>query len=198
MGRLPRGAHPAKLREKGGRGVQTDLGRIRQRIADGKSIKLYRGETVRRPNKFISERGSMRRLRGVRKGQSWATTPHLAMEYAHPRAWPGRAGLLYSITVPASELGPAIDRPLPVYHEHETGRRRPEGKWTAMQDPGYSMSPYDQNMRLEIRPNVDRPDLKPKIVGTVVRGKTDGKLRYGFTRRLERRRGGAPVRGGGA
>ena len=202
--RLPRG-NISGLRSPGGRLLQADLSRLRRRVAAGKPITLYRGKRV----KSTRIGRGMRRVRTVRRDQSWALTPHLALEYAgQVDRKKGSAGLLYSITVPASEMrGVLRAKRQKMFYEYETpGDNLPHrGKWTAMQDPGAYLSPSKRAIRLELRPNQDRPDLKPKIVGTVTRIEDAVKgsdliqtLRYGFTRRLRRRRGGAPARGGGA
>ena len=99
----------------------------------------------------------------------------------------GSAGLLYSISVPAVEMAEILDAPIPRNYSRYSRKGVPRsGNWTAVEDLGH----------LEIRPNRDRPDMKPKIVGSVRLGEFNT-WRYGFTRRLARRRG-VPVRGGGA
>ena len=198
MGRLPRGT----IRENwgvdrggikplgGGRSWTADMSRLRRRVAAGRSVKLYRGERV------MGSKGRMHRLRSVRKGQSWAMTPHLALEFARPTgSRAGAGGVLYSITVPAGEMKDLLNRPVDHWITHERHPSRPRGKWAAIRDTGTDLEFGRQ--RLEIRPNRDRPDLKPKIVGTVGLDRNLEAL-YGFTRRLSRRRGGVPVRGGGA
>ena len=128
----------------------------------------------------------MRRLRRVARNQSWSTDPHHALVFARTAFNYGSAGLLYSISVPAAEMAEILNARVPRSSAQYTKGPPRSGNWTAMKDLG----------RLEIRPNRDRPDLKPKIVGTTMADKARG-IRYGFTRRLERRRG-VPTRGGGA
>ena len=207
--RLPRGSVEAsRLRSPGGRLLQADLTRLRRRVAAGKPITLYRGERVR----TTRGGGGMRRLRRVTRGQSWTLTPHLALEYASQLSRKkGSAGLLYSITVPASEMrGALAAKQVKTFYEHSasgSAARSGSGGWTPVQDPGAYTSKSKQAMRLELKSDRDRPDLRPRIVGTAVRI-NDGEwgtnflqtIRYGFTRRLgrSRHRRGTPVRGGGA
>ena len=212
MGRLPRPTTTLKFNKTPT--WQTELRRIRRRVARGGKVTLYRARAVRGP-----ARAGMRRTLRVRKGQSWASSPRMALQFAlrgPADVGPGAAGLLFSITVPASEmrgieavqtralermeaigLKPPRDH-LPSSADYEwlgirsTGDR---GEWTAMRDQGDIQAFYEPES-LELRPNRDRPDLKPKIVGTAVR-QPDGKIRYGLARRLNRQRGTA-ARGGGA
>ena len=191
--RLPR-PDTANVKEfGGGKGWQSDVRRLKRRVAAGRPVRLYRGHLIK------GYSGGLNRLRRVYGGQSWATTPHLALEFAQPDALGrggGRAGLLYSISVPAAEMKEMLRSHPRNSADHDIGWGLPappaSQRWQYMLDGGWDP---EHRMRLEVRPVDDRPDLKPKIVGTVGRG-SDGKLRYGFTRRLERRRG-VPARGGG-
>ena len=206
MGRLPRGMITGIKRYTGGPNWEGSIARLKRRVAAGRDVKLYRGSPVK-------GRSGLHRVRSVRKGQSWAATPHTALTFAAPRGLrPGQAGLLYSITVPARELRGTLQREIYGSGDHDQvswtwgGSKRVRDRlsflgaideWSYMRDwVGRKGQFGPEADRLELRPNRARPDLKPKIVGTVEMGR-DGKLRYGFTRRLERRRG-VPVRGGGA
>ena len=178
----------------GGRGWKQDVARLRRLAASGKPVKLYRGE-----QNVLRQGWGLRTLHRVTKGQSWATSPHLAIEFARPRRSLGSQGLLYSITVPSSELKGLLSADPQPSRAYSRGILKPSGKWSYMTDPG--MSPRagkGVRLRLEIRPNVDRPDLKPKRVGLAYRHTNDHGPLYVFTRRLDRRRGGVPTRGGGA
>ena len=198
--RLPRPTSTLNFKDKTP-AWRTDLNRIRRRVARGGKVTLYRARPVR--NVYRKGRKGMRRTLNVTRGQSWTTSPRLALQFALFRATyrPGEAGLLYSITVPADEMrGIGADA---IQHSsyydtrlsRSTGNR---GEWTAMRDQG-PLQGRDQKWRdgLEIRPNRDRPDLKPKIVGTAVRQSDGETIRYGLARRLNRQRGAA-IRGGGA
>ena len=167
------------------------MNRLRRRVAAGKSIRLYRGERVRG-----AREGRMRRLRKVTHNQSWTTSPHLALEFARRLdIKAGSAGLLYSITVPAREMADLLGGAIRPFKERGDSGVFFGERWGAMIDNRPDAEPGKGKGRLEIRPMGDRPDLKPRIVGTVVEtGKT---LLLGLSRRLGRRRGGRPARGGG-
>ena len=187
--RLPRGGNHLSLSEgRAGPEAMTSMRKLRRRVRLGRSVTLYRG------HKIMDLGGEFRRLKAVNKGQSWALSPRAAAIYANPLAsdaqqYPGRGGLLYAITLPASEFKDvARKRRLRAWEDHDLyDTPKPDrGAWTAVDD-AYG---------LELRSNRRRPGLKPKIVGTVMLDR-DGNPTYSFARRLWRRRTSA-TRGGGA
>ena len=164
------------------RDYNADLSRIDRRIRTGKSITLYRGEHT------VGHDGvTPRTLKRVKRGQSWATSARHALSFAGMGNWKYK-GRLYAITVPASEFKGATDSVGSWRDYDKDGRQQSHaGKWSVMTDWG----------ELEIRPNRDRPDLKPKVVAKVSKNRS-GAFRFELARRLRRQRGGAAVRGGGA
>ena len=180
--------HSSHLEGRQKRSWRTDLNRLSRQISAGRSITLYRGERVRRPLTRIGDSADgggsrLRRLRAPKRDESWTTNPRHALTFASMGYRPGTAGLLYSIQVPAQELASAVGSAQTLGY----GSSLIPGDWTLQKDIG----------QLEVRPRRDRPDLKPKIVGSIARDRY-GIPRLGLARRLHRGRGGAPARGGGA
>ena len=175
-----------------GRTWDVDKRRILSRAGRGRSVMLYRGVSGGRND----------RVGPVRKGQSWATTPQMAIEFAAFRS-PRGGGVLHSVKVPASEfrnLGrrhvlqseeyDALDTRISGTARWRSGDQMHQDDWSVMRDYGTADSNPD---RLEVRPNRDRPDLRPKLAGWTGE---DGD--WVIRRRLGRRRGGIATRGGGA
>ena len=171
------------------RTADVDQNRIVRNVKAGRPIKLYRG---------VAGAGG----RHIKKGQSWTTSPRLAMVFAEL----GSSGkpLLYSVKIPASEFKTAGRRLALSFHRYNNPRRVGRTRilsgdllkrdpWSLMWD---RVSPYHEDPEedaLEVRPNKDRPDLKPKIVGF-----QDMYDNWRITRRFSRSGGGRPTRGGGA
>ena len=183
---------------KHGRLWKHDKRRIGQRALSGKSIRLYRA---------VAEEAA---ASTVRKGQSWATTPQLAVDFAEvllsQTAW--AVPMLFSVNVPAREFSSIKRRRALQSSRYDTpaarvrlarrlsGDMRLRDDWSVMRDYGATFLGRKRGKkldRLEVRPNRDRYDLRPKIVGWL---SNDGEL--WIKRRLGRRRGGIATRGGGA
>ena len=179
MGRLRRPkttAFPNVKEYGGGRSWKADVARITRRARAGKPITLYRGDVYGQWGRS----GKTPRTPAVMKGQAWTTSPHMALEFARS-ANIGDKGRLYSIKVPGRELKTLGRRRVLPSSEHGkwdhmsggVGARRASGdwfkrdKWSVMTDPGGYRGDSRPRLRLELRPNSDRPDLKPKVVGTV-------------------------------
>ena len=105
---------------------------------------------------------------------------------------------MYAITVPAREFTSALRAGVGHWRSYDKGDipiigskpLSPFRKWTLMTDWGGGA--------LEVRPNRNRPDLKPKVVARATYSRKGSGLRFELARRLRRQRGGVPVRGGGA
>ena len=148
------------------RTANVDQNRIIRSVKAGRPIRLYRG---------VGGGGA----KHVKKGQSWTTSPRLAMDFADWGAFDGRRGgkaLLYSVTVPASDFKNTRRRLALSFHRYDDPKRAGRARilsgdllkrdpWSLMRDRVAMLhGDYDEGA-LEVRPNKDRPDLKPKIVG---------------------------------